>query len=133
MDAIVEASAERAQFLAVREIENLFLDARVLADVLEKRCGNIGLVAPAPGAVAAKLAATLTRTNDPFIFPGGPPASESPADVAKGSNVLHELFWDFTNTPYDKVADGRVLASAALRHDPMLLDPVRNVVARLRP
>lgn len=133
IDAIQQSSGGRARFLPVRELENVFLHAGLLGGVLHDRCAMLACPPPSLEAVAEKLQEILERGEDRAMFPSGPPAKGAARDVVRGASVLDALFWEFTTTPYDKVRDGRDLASAAVAHAPQILAPLRAVLDVLKP
>jgi hypothetical protein len=124
---IVEASGERASFLPVRELENLFLDADLIATAVRERCELFDLDFPGNDAIERALEEVLTRTSDRRLFPEDPKGCD-PRDVVRGSAALDSIFWEITTSRYEKVADGRAFAEIALRDKPTALDPLRAVL-----
>jgi AAA domain, putative AbiEii toxin, Type IV TA system len=114
-DALCEeikvASREKARFLPVRELENLFLEPDVIAQALVERCEALSLQGPSVEEVRAKFDDLLAGLADPRLYPRKPSDAESAVDVVVGSELLDRLYWEFSKSSYDKVADGCRLAS----------------------
>lgn len=129
---IQRASGGRAEFLEVRESENLFLDVRLLSQALSRRCVECGLQPPTEADIDGELQTHLANTDSSELF-GRQRASHADArSTVRGSVVLDKLFWRYTSTPYRKVPDGRALTEAALELDANILAPLRALLARLR-
>jgi len=112
IERVERASGGRAVFLAVRELESMFLDARVLTPVLGAHCGEAGLPKPSSSEVQAQLDAV--------------------AGDESAARQLDVVFVHFTRSEYVKARDAPTLARAALDVAPELLEPLRAVLARLR-
>ncbi len=126
-----EASAGRAWFLEVRELENLFLDPELLHAALESLTERLDLTPPEPAAVAARVAEMLAATGDPELYPNGVAEGAEPAAAIVASRVLGRLWWEFLSCDYEKVRDGRVLANLALARKPTVLEPLSRVTREL--
>lgn len=132
-ERIATASGGRAEFLPVRELENLFLDPQLVHAALSRRCQLLDRPTPGAPDVQRELDALLEQTGDQKLYPRGLSDGEVARDRIRGSEVLDRLFWIFTTSEYDKTEDGRTIAEMALEHDPGLLDPLRDVLTRLFP
>src|SRR5437588_3675906 len=117
-DALCEeikvASRGKARFLPVRELENLFLEPEVIANALIARCEALGLQAPSIEAVRAAFDGLLASLDDRRLYPRKPSGAESAVEVIVGSELLDRLYWEFSKSSYNKVADGRRLASLSV-------------------
>jgi energy-coupling factor transporter ATP-binding protein EcfA2 len=130
-DQIEQASGGRARFLPTRELENLLLDIDGIYEEIAERCNEIGLVAPARAEVGERLEAYLEDVGDSTFFARAPRQEESPEDVVSGSQVLARLYWDFAQSEYDKVDDGRRLAARLVRRGSARLDPLVGLLREL--
>ncbi len=130
-ERIRSASGGRAEFLPVRELENLFLQPDLVHVALSLRCELLGRSAPNVAAVERELEVLLATRDDRKLYPRSLRDGEVARERVRGSEVLDRLFWQFTTSEYDKVEDGRALAQAALEQEPGLLDPLREVLRRL--
>lgn len=128
MDAISEASSNRARFLPVREIENLFLDVDVLHAAVTHRAETLEQAPPSRSEVQTFLAQLLAAAGDRRLFPSPPRQPESAVVDVRGSAVLDEMFWRYTTSRYDKIRDAKLLTELALQHAPHVLDPLRAVL-----
>ncbi|HYV16864.1 MAG TPA: AAA family ATPase [Conexibacter sp.] len=128
--SIDQASAGRAVFLGVRELENLFLDAALLHAGLERLCSDQGIEPPEAQTVSDALAELLGRHSDSNLYPQGTPTAGDERKVVRGSRVLKALWWEFATAEYDKVGDGRALAELALETNEKLLSPLGDVLQR---
>jgi hypothetical protein len=128
IERIQSASRDKAIFLSVREIENLFLHGELLELAIAERCDELDLPGPEPGAVAQALGRLLGQTGSTELFPAGPPSDIEAVSAAKGSAMLSALYTEFTGTAYEKVADGRALARIAVVNMPGLLQPLVDVI-----
>jgi hypothetical protein len=127
--AISVATANRARFLAVREIENLFLIPTVIHAVLAEVCAGAGRQPPTIEQVDADLNALLTNIEDRKLYRTAP-AQPNKSNVV-GSQVLDALWWKWALAAYDKVADGPRLMLTARAADPSFLDPMTTLVHEL--
>lgn len=123
------ATAGRARFLLVRELENLFLSPPAIHAVLSEVCADAGTEPPSLEQIARDIEELVMQTGNHKMYkhdPGKP-------DEAKvvGSQVLHELWWKWALTQYDKVRDGRELAKAVSQCDPARLEPLRAFLGEL--
>ena len=128
---IVEASGGRAEFLPVRELENLFLDAAFIHEALTERCELVEREPPTEQQVSERLEALLAEVEDRQLFPIGPGTDDDPRAHVVGSKVLQTLYWEFTLSDYDKVRDGRRLAEALRAASSDRLQPLIDVLRRL--
>lgn len=119
------ASGRRAHFLAVREIENFFLDGRLIASALAVRAKETGQPAPGVAQVEENLDQLLAETSDSQLFPAGAPGANTARADIKGSEVLKRLFGKLLLREYDKVRDARLLAELADRE---ILAPLAELV-----
>jgi predicted ATP-dependent endonuclease of OLD family len=129
---ILEASRGLAEFLPVRELENLFLQADVLHAAITARCGELELDEPSESAVADELQDQLARMDDDELYPLGLEDGADPLERVKASKLIGRLFWKFARSDYDKAEDARLLTEVTLRMKPSALDPLRLVLSRLR-
>jgi predicted ATPase len=130
-EAVKVASADRADFLGVREIENLFLDTDLIWAVVHDRCIELGLEPPTCDAVRERLKELLGADENRDLYPDGLPDAAVPQEVVKGSAVLGALFWEYLTSEYRKVEDGEVFAVRAKTDRSQLLDPLVSVLRRL--
>jgi energy-coupling factor transporter ATP-binding protein EcfA2 len=117
------ASGDRAFFLEVRELENLFLDAAVIAPVLNAVAEGAGITPSSVKEVDARLNRILRDTHDKQLYPGGKGHSQ-----VRGSAVLRRLWWDVAIAPYEKAAYADALTRSALENAPSALEPLRDVL-----
>jgi hypothetical protein len=129
---IQEVSGDRATFLPVREVENLFLAAPLLHRGLINLCEQCELDPPGEETVSQQLEEILGRREDQEIFPAGPPDAGEELVVVKGSQVLKTLWSDLLEAEYRKVQDGERLARASLEADNHELAPLVEILERLR-
>jgi len=130
-ERIGTASHDRAVFLRVRELENLFLDATLLHRGLAERCRLAELETPSFGAVAAKLEELLASREDLDLYPRGTPGDTPDPMVVRGSAVLRRLWWELATAEYDKVRDGERLARASLETGGGELSPLAEILGRV--
>jgi predicted ATPase len=123
-----QAAGGRARFLAVRELENVLLEPRVLHAGLREVCELSGLPDPAPADVARRLDELLASDDDPDLFPAGR-GSEPARDTVRASRLLDRLWWEFATSHYDKVREGERLARHAIALAPDILQPLRDILA----
>jgi len=128
---IQEASHDRAVFLPVRELENLFLKPALLQRGLAARCELAELEAPDLETVTAKLDELLSKRDDPDLYPRGTSTEEDALKVVRGSSLLKRLWWDLVTADYDKVRDGERLARAALDMESDALEPLVEILGRI--
>jgi ABC-type ATPase involved in cell division len=128
---IREASHDRADFLPVRELENLFLADSVVVRAIQGRCEDLERQPVASADIEVSLAGLIAAVDDRDLFPDGPPGDEDPRRVVHGTRVLQRLYWTLTASEYDKTSDAPILASLALEHDSDALAPLRDVLRRL--
>jgi energy-coupling factor transporter ATP-binding protein EcfA2 len=121
--ALFRASRDRAVFLSVRELENLFLSADVLVPVLNHVLLAAERDPVSAGAVRAELRSVLRTKSDKKLYPGG----KDYADV-RGSEVLRRLWWEFAAAPYEKPLYADALCRSALSVSPEILDPIRQIL-----
>lgn len=129
-EKIRAASDNRATFLPVRELENLFLDPALLYAALQLVTTSLELTVPSLDHVANKLERLVDEVSDEELYPDGPPAGD-PLSAVRGSRVLQRLWWKFALAPYDKVRDGGALAEIALNERREVLAPLLEVVEGL--
>jgi hypothetical protein len=127
-ERIEKASRGRAVFLPVRELENLFLSARVIHASLVERSELLDQPAPSLADVVSELQETLRKTDDRKLYPRGLQTGEREESRVRGSEVLQRLYWNFTTSDYDKPDDARRLAQLAQEHEPAALEPLRGVL-----
>jgi hypothetical protein len=128
-DQIAEATDERARFLSVREIENLFLRASTICPVLADVCIGASRPAPSEAQVEADLHDLLAEIANPKLYR----AAVEAADATKviGSQVLEALWWKWALATYDKVEDGPRLLAQVLGHHVEDLQPFTSLVTEL--
>jgi hypothetical protein len=126
---ISAATGERAHFLEVRELENLFLSALAIHSVLAQLCSEVGLPVPGQAEVDAHLNEILGLLGDRALYPSG--ASHSDSSRVVGSEVLRRLYWKWALTEYDKVRDGVHLALEIKSKAPERLRPLTSIVENL--
>lgn len=129
--AIEESSGNRALFLPVRELENLFLDADFLEVAIRTRCEDLELEAPTEGEVRARFGALMADVENRDLYVAEPSSDDARLVEVRASRVLNQLYHEFTNSEYRKTTDGRALTELALDHMPHLLDPLRAVLQSL--
>src|SRR2546423_1190438 len=126
---ITDATQGRAQFLEVRELENLLLDPPSIHEAIAARCLEVGRPEPTVEDIARSLNDALALTADPLLYRqqvGG----ADPVRVV-GSEVLRRLYWEWVLAEYDKIADGKRLAEAVMRHAPERLQPIRHLLSKI--
>ena len=132
MNAIKQNSGNRALFLEVRELENLFLVPDFLETAVRARCEDLELEPPAEGEVEARFRALLADVENRQLYAVPPSSEDERRAQVRGSRLLSELYWEFTTSEYNKSADGKALTELALDHAPQLLDPLRGVLQSLK-
>lgn len=130
-EQILASSRGRAVFLPVRELENLFLDAEAIQQVLGDLCARVDHTVPTLDQVRARLDAEFAAIDDGYLYPEGAPENGDPSGNIVGSHVLERLWWDFARASYDKVTDGKQLVAAVFRHNQAKLDPLTGLVDEL--
>jgi predicted ATPase len=129
IDQIVEASGGRVTVLPVRELENLFLDARLLFPALaDLPTTDDDAAALSYEAVSEFLESLLARHDDRQLFPRPPQDSVQARTTVRASRLLAEIWWHFARAEYDKVADGLRLAVIAEERAPETLRPLRDLL-----
>lgn len=116
---IVTASRGSAVFLGVRELENCYLDAAVVAERLRSITGR-GV--PTDQAVQEAINERLADRENRSLFPRGPRADDARQTV-RAHALLADLYWHFARSPYDKPREAAILTKMVWRHQPVLLDP----------
>ncbi|MDQ6710767.1 MAG: AAA family ATPase [Candidatus Dormibacteraeota bacterium] len=130
-ERIRQTSGGRAQFLEVRELENLFLRPRCIYAAIVERCQQLEIAAPSVEDVETELLTQLGNVTDDKLYrQKDPPLAADPTLVA-GSEVLSRMYWAFSRSPYDKIADGKRLAELILEEDPEGLAPLANALQHL--
>jgi hypothetical protein len=129
-ERIISSSGGRAEFLPVRELENLFLSPNLVHAALSRRCELLERPNPELADVEQELLGLLAAAEDRNLYPRGL-GEEDPLVRIRGSAVLDRIFWEFTTSEYDKTEDGRALAEIALEREPTALEPLREVLRRL--
>lgn len=119
-----------AEFLPVRELENLFLDAGLLDSFITERRLRFELPELPATTVASRLKELLSDHSNLAFFPDGMREGDDPMAAVKGSAILDSLSQEFLIADYRKVDDGRRLAELACLRSPGLLEPLRVVLAR---
>jgi hypothetical protein len=130
-ERITVASGGRAEFLPVRELENLFLETDLLQAALTERSELVGCPAPTTADVEREFMDLLARHDDRRLYPRELRDGEAGRERVRGSEVIDRLYWHFTMSRYDKSEDGRALTALALARAPGLLDPLRDGLRRL--
>jgi hypothetical protein len=125
---IMKASQGRAIFLKVRELENLFLDAEIVAPVLNNLLTDIGRASVTTESVDNSLTSLLARHGDKALFPAPPAVGKERLEV-RGSALLDALWLDAADAPYDKAKYAGTLARQASITKPVLLKPLEDIVA----
>jgi len=119
---IAGVTGGRARFLEVRELENLFLSSRAVHQILATTCSELGLESPTVDQIDGAIRELVSKVDDPGLYRL---KLERPDETkVAGSEVLRRLFWDYAQSEYDKVVDGRRLAAAVLRHEPARIEPL---------
>lgn len=129
MQSIEERTERHARFLTVRELENLLLDAAAIHRVLGQHAARLNLEIPALEQVEDALLQLLAQTADGRLYPHG--SKRADADRIVGSEVLDRLWWQWLSSPYDKVRDGALLASAMLAINAAHLRPLVELLNEL--
>lgn len=129
-DAIIKATAGRARFLPVRELENLLLSAPVLHDDVSSLCASFGLETPSQEDIRADIDDLLSQTDDKALYPVGVAGPDSTRVV--GSEVLRRLYWKRALLEYDKVGDGLRLARKVRELEPDRLNALVDVIRELQ-
>lgn len=132
ISAINESSGNRALFLPVRELENLFLDADFVETAIRARCGDLEIALPNEGAVKARFHELLADVENTELYASRPSKEESRLVEIRGSRLLGQLYHEFTNSEYRKTTDGRALTELALDNASQLLEPLRDVLRSLK-
>lgn len=132
ISAIEQNSGNRAVFLPVRELENLFLDAEFLEIAIRARCEDLELDVPSGGEVASRLTSLLADVDNRDLYVKPPSSEETRLAEVRASRVLNQLYYEFTQSEYRKATDGRALAELALEHARQLLEPLRVVLRSLK-
>jgi hypothetical protein len=126
---IIAATGGRAQFLDVRELENLFLSGPVIHSVLTELCCEVDYPAPELAQVDADLNEILGLLGDKALYPSG--ASQPDPSKVVGSEVLRRLYWKWAVTEYDKVRDGVHFARQIKVQEPERLTQLTRIVENL--
>jgi hypothetical protein len=125
---IDEASRGQAVFLEVREIENYFLASPdVIGAALAARLEPGTTVDPDD--IATRVQSMLGEHGDAKLFPAG--VRLNPVADVKGSELLDRLWWDLSDSRYDKVADAARLVDAALELAPASIQPLRDIIGKI--
>jgi hypothetical protein len=127
-----DVSADRAAFLPVRELENLFLDVDLLHAGLTSLCGQYELGVPDRAKIAEMLDELVHNYDSKDLYPAGRPSTGEDLRVVRASRVLAEVWWDLIEVEYDKVRDGERLARASLAAGGSALTPLVEIIERLR-
>jgi hypothetical protein len=130
-EQIEAASAEKARFLPMREVENLFLDIDVIQDALSERARLIGVEEPTREAVEASFQSSIDSTDDRKLYPRALKPEDDALTHVRGSEVLRRMYWELTISEYEKVADGRRLAELTMERKPDRLEALRVVIGEL--
>jgi predicted ATPase len=130
-ERIRKASHDRAEFLPVREMENLFLNPVLLHQGLAQRCELAEITAPTLGAVEARLKELLAERDNTDLYPRGSTDAKDDLAVICGSAVLKSLWWDLATAGYDKVRDGERPARASLETGGHELVPLTKILERV--
>jgi hypothetical protein len=128
---ICRASQQRARFLPVREIENLFLWSEIIQPVLAERCDAYDRGAPTQQEVENALEDLLSPEQHGELFPSSLAPEDDPRAVIKGSAALDSLWWDFVGSEFRKTEDGPRLAREALAAAPDRLQALREILDEL--
>jgi hypothetical protein len=126
---IIEATQNRARFLTVREIENLFLRGSTIQPVLAAICTAANRPPPTLDQVEGDLHALLNDLQNQKLYRvvlNGPDATR-----VVGSQVLDALWWKWALATYDKVEDGPRLVAQVLADHPEDLQPFTALVNEL--
>jgi hypothetical protein len=126
---IVEATQNRARFLVVREIENLFLRSSAIQPVLAEVCAGANRSAPTVQDVEADLQIFLAETTNQMFY--RVPVNGPDTTKVVGSRVLDALWWKWALAAYDKVEDGPRLVARILEQHPEDLQPFMSLVSEL--
>ncbi len=126
---ITQATGNRARFLPVRELENLFLRASAIQPVLAEVCAGANRPVPTIDQVEVDLQALLADIANPKLYRV---ALDAP-DAAKvvGSQVLDALWWTWALAAYDKVEDGPRLVAQVLGQHLNDVEPFTDLVVDL--
>jgi predicted ATPase len=130
-ERINTASHDRAVFLPVRELENLFLKPALLHRALVERCELAEIGAPTLDAVTAKFEELMAKRGDPDLYPRRSPVETDNLAAVRGSTLLKYLWWDLATAEYDKVHDGERLAKASLKTGGEELVPLAEILERI--
>jgi predicted ATPase len=128
---VQEASHDRAEFLPVRELENLFLEPELLHRGLVALCELEGLEAPGLETIRAKFDELLDSRDDRDLYPQGTSPEDNVLKVVRGYSLLKRLWWDLVVADYDKVCDGERLVKAALDTESDALEPLVEILDRI--
>ena len=128
-EEINDATDGRARFLAVREVENLFLPASTIQPTLSETCAATDRPAPTLQQVQADLDALLGEVGNSKLYRVAAHASDATKVV--GSQVLDALWWKWALAAYDKVEDGPRLVATVLAEHPEDLEPFTSLVQEL--
>lgn len=131
-DRMKDVSADRAAFLPVRELENLFLDVDLLHAGLTSLCGQYELDIPDKATVAETLDELVHSYDSKELYPAGRPSTGEELRVVRASRVLAEMWWKLIEVEYDKVRDGERLTRASLAVGGSALTPLVEIIERLR-
>jgi ABC-type transport system involved in cytochrome c biogenesis ATPase subunit len=126
---IVEATQDRARFLAVREVENLFLRSTAIQPVLAEVCAGANRRVPTVQDVEADLNSLLAATANQMFY--RVPVNGPDRTKVVGSRVLDALWWKWALAAYDKVEDGPRLVARILAQYPEDLQPFLSLVSEL--
>ncbi len=126
---IQTATGNRARFLPVRELENLFLSPAIIYSVLSQLCIEVEHTVPTLGDIDKELEDILSQTDNLTFYSHYPDKPDK--DKAVGSHILNALWLKWAETEYDKVKDGRKLANAVAQHEPERLESLRFFLREL--
>jgi hypothetical protein len=125
-DRVEEVTGGSARFLEVRELENLYLSPGAIQAVIAEKCHDLELQAPTEAEVQARLNELVQQTGDPALYRLQP--DEPSAAKVAGSEVLPRLYWEWTQSEYDKVVDGLKIAKALHEREAAALEPLLALV-----
>jgi hypothetical protein len=127
--AVIQSSSGLVEFLPCREVENLLVSAPSVARIVNRRRAELDLGTVADDQVSDRIENLLADLGSNTLYPLG---AEGPdRNRIRGSRLLQELFVSFGGLEYDKVRDGRALATEIAMSDPDALSPLRNAISHL--
>ena len=127
---IVNGSGGTATFQGCPEVENLLLHAGSVTTVLNRRRRNLSLQPVPEEAVSRRMDQLLSRLENTDLYPSG--ATGPNRETVRGLQLLRAVFQSFDDLGYDRVRDGRAIATEVIAAAPQRLVPLEAAVEALK-